>query len=89
VELASTSYTAAPDETVALRGDVTGVPVATTLRVQYLVGDRWRFFPWPATTDADGRFTAYVELGATGTYELRVLDPQTGATSPVATLTIS
>jgi hypothetical protein len=88
VELTSTSLTGEPYETVPLRGVVDGVDAGTTLRVQHLLRGRWQSFPIPTTTDSAGRFTAYVELGGPGRYQLRVIDPATGITSPVATLEI-
>ncbi len=89
VELASTFLSGAVYETVPVRGVLRDAEAATTLRLQKRVDGRWRSFPLPTTTGADGRFTAYVELPAAGNYKLRVLDPRTGETSPIATLLIS
>ena len=71
-----------------MRGAVEGVDPGTRLRVQFLRGERWRSFPYPVATGAGGRFTAYVEFGAPGTYQLRVRDPESGATSPTVTLEV-
>ncbi len=88
VEVTSRSVFAAAFETVPIRGVLHGVRDATTLRVQHRQDGRWTSFPLPTTTDAQGRFTAYVEMGAPGRYPLRVLDPRTGVTSPVVVLII-
>ncbi len=88
VEVTSSSVSGAAFETVPIRGVLHGTQDATTLRVQHRQRGRWTFFPLPTTTDARGRFTAYVEMGAPGRYPVRVLDPRTGVTSPVVVLTI-
>jgi hypothetical protein len=88
IELTAASYVGARSETVPINGIAHGTHTATTLRVQHRQGGRWVAFPLPATTDATGRFTAYVDLGAPGTYDLRVVDPRTGRTSDVVTLVI-
>jgi hypothetical protein len=56
--------------------------------VQRLEGGKWLSFPVPTKTDEAGRFTAHVELGQSGRYQLRVLDPNTGATSKTFVLVI-
>ena len=88
IELASASYAGTTFETVAISGVLDGAPAGTTLRVQHREQGRWVSFPLPTTTDAAGRFTAYVEMGAPGSYELRVLDPATRRTSRVVTLQV-
>ena len=88
IELTADSYVGARSETVPINGIAHGTQTATTLRVQHRQGGRWVAFPLPATTDATGRFTAYVDLGAPGTYDLRVVDPRTRSTSDVVTLVI-
>ena len=87
-ELASTTYSGEAFETVPIDGVLQGAPAGTTLRVQLRQDGGWQAFPLPTTTDAAGRFTAYVELGEPGTYELRVRDPSTRQVSPVVTLQI-
>lgn len=88
IELTAASYVGARSETVPINGIAHGTRTVTTLRVQHRQGGRWVAFPLPATTDATGRFTAYVDLGAPGTYDLRVVDPRTKRTSDVVTLVI-
>ena len=88
IELDSATYSGSTFETVPISGVLQGVPAGTLLRVQLRQDGRWQPFPLPTTTDAAGRFTAYVELGAPGTYELRVRDPSTERVSPVAILEI-
>jgi hypothetical protein len=56
--------------------------------VQRWEGGKWLSFPLPAKTDQSGRFTAYVELGQPGRYQLRVLDPDSGGTSKTFMLVI-
>jgi hypothetical protein len=60
----------------------------TFLRVQRREGAEWVAFPLPAKTDQSGQFTTYVELGQPGRYQLRVLDPNSGATSKTFVLVI-
>jgi hypothetical protein len=88
VELDLPAYTAQPYETVPLTGVVEGLPSGTLLRVQHWQAGRWLSFPLPTATDDAGRFTAYVEMGAPGVYQVRVTDPRSGATSRVVTLEI-
>lgn len=88
IELAAATYSGPAFETIPITGVLRGAPAGTTLRVQLRQDARWQPFPLPTTTDADGRFTAYVELGTPGTYELRVRDPSTEQVSPVVTLEI-
>jgi len=58
------------------------------LRVERLEAGKWVAFPLPTKTNRSGQFTAYVELGQPGVYQLRVLDPDSGATSNTAVLMI-
>jgi hypothetical protein len=58
------------------------------LVVERRVGDRWEAFPLPAPTRRRGRFSTFVELGPSGSYQLRVRDPQGGVTSHVVVLRI-
>ena len=53
----------------------------TFLRVQRWEGGKWLAFPLPTKTDQSGQFTAYVEFGQPGRYQLRILDPGSGVTS--------
>ena len=45
-------------------------------------------FPLPTKTDQSGQFSTYVELGEQGSYQLRVLHPNSGATSKTFVLVI-
>ena len=49
---------------------------------------KWLDFPVPTKTDQTGQFTAYVELGQPGRYQLRILDPESGVTSTSFVLVI-
>jgi hypothetical protein len=60
----------------------------TFLRVQRWEGGKWLAFPVPTKTNQSGEFTAYVELGKPGRYQLRVLDPGSGVTSKPFVLVI-
>ena len=44
-------------------------------------GGKWMDFPLLTKTDQSGQFTAYVELGQPGHYQLRVLDRNFGVVS--------
>lgn len=90
IELAATDYVAAPFETVHLSGRYLGGGGPTPLRVQQQLPStgRWLTFPLPTTTDARGRFTAYVELGRTGRHLLRVVDPARNVVSATVTVEI-
>ena len=88
IELASPTYSGTASERVPISGVLQGAAAGTTLRVQLRQDGRWQPFPLPTTTGVAGRFTAYVALGAPGTYELRVRDPATERVSPVAILEI-
>ena len=57
------------------------------LETQRLEAGRWVSNPVPAMTDNSGRFTTYVELAA-GDYWLRMLDPDSGVTSEIFTVTV-
>ena len=89
VTLELRTYVANAYETVPIHGVLTGAETATTLRVQHLQRGRWESLPLPTTTDSAGRFTAYVDLGAPGTYQVRVLDPRTGEASGTATVRLT
>jgi hypothetical protein len=88
IEIAPTSYVAAPFETVRITGRYPGVPAGTTLRVEHLDSGTWLRFPLPTTTAASGQFAAYVELGEPGRYRVRVVDATRAVTSPAITVDI-
>jgi hypothetical protein len=58
------------------------------LWVERSEGAKWVAFPVPTKTDHSGQFTAYVELGRPGRYQLRVIDPDSGVTSKPIVLVI-
>jgi hypothetical protein len=87
VQLGDLPDPARPFETVRIQGRFRG-GADTFLRVQRWEGGKWLSFPLPAKTDQSGRFTAYVELGQPGRYQLRVLDPDSGGTSKTFVLVI-
>ena len=74
-------------ETVRIQGTYRGGE-DTLLRVQRKDGDKWVDFPLPTKTKRSGQFTAYVEFGQPGRYQLRVLDPDSGVTSKTFVLLI-
>ena len=71
---------ARPFQTVRIQGAYRG-GADTFLRVQRCEGGKCLDFPLPTKTDQSGEFTAYVEFGQPGRYQLRVLDPDSGVTS--------
>jgi hypothetical protein len=75
-------------EAVAVSGRFGGRS-GTALRVQLLERpEGWVDFPLPTVVDEAGRFRTYVELGRRGTSRIRVVDPRSGAVSPVATIRV-
>jgi cytoskeletal protein RodZ len=89
IQLDDTFYFARPFEAVQVAGTYLGPGQGAKIQVQLNDGHRWVPFPLPATTDRAGQFTAHLEWGAIGRYRLRVVDPRTKTSSPVATLYIS
>jgi hypothetical protein len=87
IELQHLAKSAMPFQTVRIQGMYHG-GVDTFLRVQRWEGGKWLDFPLPTKTDQSGQFTAYVELGQPGRYQLRVLDPNSGVTSKPFVLVI-
>jgi hypothetical protein len=71
---------ARPFETVRVQGTYRG-GAETFLRVQRWEKGKWLAFPIPTKTDQSGKFTTYVEFDQPGRYQLRVLDPGSGAAS--------
>ena len=80
IQLENSADSAKPFQTVQIQGTYRGGADAS-LRVQRWEGGQWLAFPLPTKTDQSGQFTAYVELGEPGRYQLRVLDPDSGVTS--------
>jgi serine/threonine protein kinase len=87
IQVQAPAAAAKPFQTVLIQGTYRGA-ADTLLRVQLWEGGKWLVLPLPAKTDQSGQFTAYVELGQPGRYQLRVLDPGTGATSKPSQLVI-
>jgi hypothetical protein len=87
IQLKDSADSAKPFQTVLIQGTYRGA-ADTLLRVQLWEGGKWLVLPLPAKTDQSGQFTAYVELGQPGRYQLRVLDPGTGVTSQPSELVI-
>ena len=79
--------TARPFETVRIQGTYHG-GANTFLRVERREAGKWLAFPLPTKTDQSGQFTAYVEFGQPGRYQLRVLHPESGVTSKQFVLVI-
>lgn len=78
-----------PMEAVALTGHVDGVEPGTELRVQLRDRERrWTSFPLRPVVDDSGHFETYVELGARGVHELRVLEPASDLASDTLTLRV-
>jgi preprotein translocase subunit SecG len=80
IQVESPAQSARPFQTVRIEGTYRG-GADILLRVQRWEGGEWVGFPLPTKTDQSGRFTAYVEFGQPGRYQLRVLDPDSGVTS--------
>jgi hypothetical protein len=78
---------ARPSQTVPIHGTYHG-GANTFLRVQRWEGGKWLDFPLTTKTDQFGKFTAYVELGGPGRYQLRVLDADSLLTSKTFVLVI-
>jgi len=80
VQVEDVPDSARPFETVRIQGTYRG-GADTFLRVQRWEGGEWLAFPIPTKTDQSGQFTAHVEFGQPGRYQLRVLDPGSGLAS--------
>ena len=87
IQLENLADSAKPFQTVRIQGTYRGGG-DTFLRVQRWEGGKWLDFPLPTKTDQSGKFTAYIELGQPGRYQLRVLDPDSSVTSKPFVLVI-
>ena len=76
IETSTDLYFGRPHETIHIPGRYTGVRGPRELRVEVRHGSRWVQFPLPVVTQRSGRFRAYVYLGRTGTYQVRIVDPE-------------
>ena len=86
IETTTGVYFGRPFETVHITGRYKGIQGARELRVQMLRGSVWRQFPLPVITQQSGEFRAYVYVGKTGTYRLRIVDPDERRRSKTVTL---
>jgi hypothetical protein len=87
IQLEDLPESARPFETVRIKGTYRG-GAETFLRVQRWEDGKWLAFPVPTKTDQSGKFTAYVEFGQPGRYQLRVLHFGSGVTSKAFVLVI-
>ena len=87
IQLEDLADSARSFQTVRIEGTYRSGP-DTFVQVQRWEGGEWLAFPLPAKTDNSGRFTAHVEFGQPGRYQLRVLDPASGVTSQPFVLVI-
>ena len=87
IELEPPTTSAEPFEAVRIEGRHQA-RAGTFLRVQRWERGGWRDFPLPTRTNASGNFTAHVEFSQPGRYQVRVVDPASGATSEPVDLQI-
>jgi hypothetical protein len=87
IQLEDLPDSARPFETVRIQGTYHGGADAF-LRVQRWEGGKWLAFPVPTKTNQSGKFTAYVEFGQPGRYQLRVLHLSSGVMSKPFVLVI-
>jgi hypothetical protein len=87
IQLVDFPETARSFKTVRVKGTYRGGP-DTFVQAQRWEGGQWLDFPLPAKTDESGRFTTFIELGPTGRYRLRVVDPQSGVRSKTFVLVV-
>lgn len=80
IVLEKSAGVAKPFQTVRIAGAFRGRP-ETFLQVQRKERGKWLAFPLPTRTDESGKFTAYVELGQPGRYQVRLRDAASGVTS--------
>jgi hypothetical protein len=80
IQLEDLPDSARPFEAVRIQGTYRG-GTGTFLRVQRWDGGEWLDFPLPTKTDPSGQFITQAEFGQSGSYTLRVLDPDSGVTS--------
>jgi hypothetical protein len=78
---------AKPFKTVRIQGTYRGGANAF-LRVERWEDGQWLAFPVPTKTDQSGKFTAYVEFGQPGRYQLRVVHLGSGMTSKTFVLVV-
>jgi hypothetical protein len=88
IETTSSTYFGRPFETVRIEGSYPGARRPARLRVEIRDPGGWTPFPLPAVTTPSGQFTAYVEIGGPGRYQLRIVDPERGATSRILEMVV-
>jgi hypothetical protein len=87
IQLVDLPGSARPFQNVRIKGTYRSGP-DTFVQVQRWEGGEWVASPLPAKTDESGKFTAFVELGQPGRYQLRVVDPDSGVASETFVLVI-
>ena len=89
IETTTATYFGRPFGTVEIPGRYRGIQGSRELRVQLQRGSEWTQFPLPVVTQESGEFRAYVYLGRSGTYRLRIVDPEERRSSRLLTLQLS
>ena len=74
---------------VKLTGEYPGAAPGTELRVQRLADGTWVDFPLPTVVQPSGRFVTRVQMGGTGTNQIRVVEPDSGDRSNTIVIEIS
>ena len=87
IQLEDLADSAKPFQTVRIQGTYRGGANAF-LRVERWEDGQWLAFPVPTKTDQSGKFTAYVEFGQPGRYQLRVVHLGSGMTSKTFVLVV-
>jgi serine/threonine protein kinase len=87
IQLDDSADSAKPFQTVQIEGTYRGGE-NIILRVQRWENGQWVTLPLPTTTDQSGQFSAYVDFGQPGPYQVRVVDPGSGVTSEPSVLLI-
>jgi hypothetical protein len=90
IVLTKNAFVARPFEGVRVTGvwRTAGLGVRRAVHLEVRRRTGWSRFPLPAVTDASGRFTAFVNLGAPGSYQLRVVGDAGGPTSDSFLVTV-
>jgi hypothetical protein len=87
IQLEDSAASARPFQTVEIQGTYRG-GANIILRVQRWEEGQWLTLPLPTTTDQSGQFSAYVDFGQPGPYQVRVVDPDSGVASEPSVLLI-
>ncbi len=87
--LAASATTVPPGTRFTLTGAIPSLGPGAQLQVQVKdAGSDWDDFPVTLTSGADGAFSAEVYTSRTGTREWRLVQPQTGESTPAVAVTI-